>query len=103
MLKITISTNRGTTTVKLEGKLAGPWVPELEQVWRAALIDPACKPIIVDLCAVTSIDAKARELLTRICCRGARFKTAGFFVKSIMEEINGECERAHQEPLHEPR
>jgi hypothetical protein len=101
MLKITISTNRGTTTLKLEGKLAGPWVLELEQVWRAALIDPACGSIVVDLCDVTFIDTRARDLLARVCGRGARFKTAGLMVKSILEEIKEESESAPQELLHE--
>jgi hypothetical protein len=100
MLKITIDTIGGGTTLKLEGRLAGPWVRELEQIWQVALTDPTCKSIIVDLCGVTFIDAKARELLTRVYCRGARFKMAGFLVKSIMEEIKEECERAHHELLH---
>jgi anti-anti-sigma regulatory factor len=103
MLKITIRKTPGATALKLEGKLAGPWVRELEQVWRAALIDPACKSIVVDLCDVTFIDANARDLLIRIYGRSARFKTAGLMVKSIMEEIREECERAPEELLHETR
>jgi hypothetical protein len=97
MLKITTDTNLGTATLKLEGKLAGPWVPELERIWQASLTDPTCKSIVVDLCGVTFIDAKARELLTRVYCRGARFKTSGFMAKSIMEEIKQECDGAPQE------
>lgn|SRR5487761_376225 len=103
MMKITIATTRGATTLKVEGRLAGPWVLELEQIWRATVTDPACESIVVDLCGVTFIDTKARELLTRVYCHGARFKTAGFLVKSIMEEIKEECERAHHELPHEER
>jgi anti-anti-sigma factor len=103
MLKITINTNRRIVTLKLEGKLAGPWVPELERVWQAALTDPACKSIVVELCDVTFIDAEARDLLARVYCRGARFKTAGFMVKSIMEEIKQECDGAPDGLLQEAR
>jgi hypothetical protein len=102
-LRITIDTTGGVTTLKLEGRLVGPWVHELEQIWEAALTDPACRSIVVDLCGVIFIDARARELLRRVFCRGARFKTSGLFVKSIMEEIKEECEREHQELLHEAR
>jgi hypothetical protein len=103
MLKITIDTTSGGTTLKLEGRLAGPWVNELERAWLGALTDQASRPIVMDLCGATFIDAKGRELLRRVFCRGARFKTSGLFVKSIIEEIKEDCERAHQELLHEAR
>lgn len=101
MLKITSDESSGVTTLKLEGRLAGQWVRELEQIWQETVTNPACKTIIVDLCGVTFIDAKARELLTQAYRRGALFKTSGFLVKSIMGEIKEECERAHQGLLHE--
>ena len=101
MLKITSEESPGVMTLKLEGRLAGQWVHELEQIWQQAVTDPACKTIVVDLCGVTFIDAKARELITQAYCRGALFKTSGFLVKSIMAEIKEECGRAHQGLFHE--
>jgi anti-anti-sigma regulatory factor len=103
MLRITTHKLLGVTSLKLEGRLAGPWVHELERIWLEAVTDPTCESIVVDLRGVTFVDAKARELLTRVYCRGARFKTVGFLVKSVVEEIKGECERARQELLHDAR
>jgi hypothetical protein len=36
MLRITIQESAQASTFKLEGKLTGPWVRELEQAWTAA-------------------------------------------------------------------
>jgi hypothetical protein len=36
MLKITIKTSPAGTIFEVEGKLAGPWVQELEGCWREA-------------------------------------------------------------------
>lgn len=93
MLKITVEKSRGVANLKLEGRLAGPWVHELELTWEAAIGDANCKSILVDLCSVRFIDAKAYDLLARICRHGAQFKTSGFLVKSIIEEITQGCER----------
>ncbi len=39
MLRITVRQEPTTTTIELEGKLAGPWVEELERCWRTALAE----------------------------------------------------------------
>jgi anti-anti-sigma regulatory factor len=103
MMKIASEKGPGVITLKLEGRIAGPWVHELERTWQETATDRACNSIIVDLCGVTFVDAKARELLVQIHCRGALFKTCGFLMKSIVDEIKEECEGAHQELLHEER
>ena len=36
MLRITVHDAPGTLTFRLKGRLAGPWVRELEECWRAA-------------------------------------------------------------------
>ena len=36
MLRITIHDDPGSLTFQLEGKLAGPWVAELEDCWQKA-------------------------------------------------------------------
>src|SRR5262245_54272846 len=60
MLKITVEgyvrrskeDSTPTRTLKLEGKLIGPWVEELERVWNAVTSEQAAKHVVVDLCDV---------------------------------------------------
>lgn len=55
--------------LKLEGKIAGPWLEELEQVWNN-IKWTAAHPI-VDLTEVTLITRAARHLLARMLRHGA--------------------------------
>ena len=34
MLKITVEKNTRSTTLRIEGRLVGPWVDELDRAWR---------------------------------------------------------------------
>ena len=89
MLRITISGDSGHTTCKLEGKVAGPWVAELEQSWRTELAgSPA---LVVDLSGVSYVDAAGRELLGRMHARGAKLAARSPFTKGIVEEIMRCC------------
>jgi len=81
-------------TLKLEGRLAGPWVGELERSWRAAKDDSRDKPVTVDLCEVTFVDAEGRKLLGWMYEQGARLRTFGCLAKGIVEEIVQEHSRA---------
>ena len=40
MLRITVHDSPRTLTFQLEGRLAGPWLRELEECWQNALADP---------------------------------------------------------------
>jgi len=87
MLKITIDNSINTATMKLEGRLAGPWVGELERSWHAVRDDAEDKLVMVDLCEVTFVDAEGRKLLSSMYEQGARLRTFGCMVKGIVEEI----------------
>lgn len=94
MLKITIENSADVATFVLEGKLAGPWVDELERIWLALRHDSPNKLVMVDLCEVTFVDAEGRKLLTWMYEEGARFRTLGCMAKGIVEEIVRECSRS---------
>lgn len=85
MLKITTQTDRRAAIFELEGKLAGPWVQELEGCWRRAAI--ANQPLTIVLKAVTFIDAAGRELLAEMHRQGAELVGEGCMTKAIVEEI----------------
>ena len=87
MLKITIHNSTNAATLNLEGRLAGPWVEELERSWRAVKDDSREKPVIVDLCEVTFVDAEGRKLLSSMYGQGARLRTFGCMAKGVVDEI----------------
>lgn len=53
-------------TLKLEGKVVGPWVHELDRTWRSVAGSLGAKRLLVDLRGVTSIDVDGNRALADI-------------------------------------
>jgi hypothetical protein len=87
MLRITIQDNPGSLTFQLEGKLAGPWVRELEECWRSAVAGQPERIIRFDLKSVSFIDAAGKEFLAARHAQGCEFVAAGCLMKAIVAEI----------------
>jgi hypothetical protein len=85
MLKITTRTDPTGISLELEGRLAGPWVQELEGCWREAANSKRSVRVLV--CGVTFIDDKGRDLLLEMHRRGAELVAEGCMNKAIVEEI----------------
>ena len=85
MLKITTRTDPTGTTFELEGKLAGPWVHELEGCWQE--VTNSDRSVRVLLCAVTFIDDKGRDLLLEMHRHGAELVAEGCMNKAIIDDI----------------
>lgn len=87
MLRITMTTRPEGVTVVLEGRLAGPWVGEVDRCWKglAAAQDP--RSVRVELDAVTFIDAAGRALLRTMHEQGASLAASGCMTRAILEEI----------------
>jgi anti-anti-sigma regulatory factor len=85
MLKINTHNEDATIIFDLEGKLAGPWVDELEHCWRQAVTDD--QRVRVVLTIVTFIDAAGIKLLTDMHRQGAELVAQGCMTKAIVEEI----------------
>ena len=88
MLKITKHRDAGSDSVsfKLEGRLAGPWVKELDTCWRQMTANPQGRTV-VDLTGVTFVDIDGKALLTRMWQQGAELYAAGCLTRCIVEEI----------------
>ena len=84
MLRITIQKGSGPVTLKLEGKLAGPWVEELKDVWRSG---HATEAVLVDLIDVSFVDASGKDLLAKMDQRGADFIANSPLMKRVIEEV----------------
>ena len=87
MLKITTVTDRQSTTLQLEGRLAGAWVKELEKCCRSAVHTKTTRPLVIDLSAVTYIDAEGRDLLKKIYRAGAELVASGCLTSCVVKEI----------------
>ena len=86
MLKVTTTNQNQTITLKLEGKLAGPWVQEVTRVW----VDTAQSPrsdYVVDLRSVTFIDRPGQALLATMSQQGAKLIAADCLTRNIVDEI----------------
>ena len=86
MFKITTFANAGMKVLKLEGRLTGPWIEELDRCWQEIIVAHQ-RQVLVDLSEVTFIGPDAKGLLTRMWQHGARFHAAGCLNASIVQEI----------------
>jgi len=84
MLRITVLESDQATTFKLEGKLTGPWVQELERSWSAAAAGQA---VVIDLADVSYIDCAGKDLLARIHHSGAQLVARSPLNRCIIDEI----------------
>jgi hypothetical protein len=66
MLRITLQENEKVHSMKLEGKIAGPWVEEFNRSWQSLEPLPSSRELQLDLREVAFVDAKGRELLRKI-------------------------------------
>jgi anti-anti-sigma regulatory factor len=87
MLKITTLVNAESTVFRLEGRLAGPWVQELELCWDSTVGMTTNHPLSVDLSAVTYVDSDGKDLLKKIHQQGAKLIASGCLTSCLVNEI----------------
>jgi anti-anti-sigma regulatory factor len=89
MLRITTHDEPRVVTFRLEGRLEGPWVRELERCWCSALGSSAGKTSVrVDLSGVTFIDAEGTWHLAAMHAQGAEFIACDCLMKAVIEEFS---------------
>jgi ABC-type transporter Mla MlaB component len=86
MFRITVHDDPESLTFQLEGRLAGPWVRELEECWRRTVAGrrPAVR---FDLTGLTYIDAAGKAFLAAMHREGAGFVAADCLTKALVAEI----------------
>ncbi len=89
MLRVTVHDSARALTFQLEGRLAGPWVRELEECWKAGRAHRRKPATRVDLTGVTFIDAAGRACLAAMHGQGAEFVAADCLMKAVVSEITG--------------
>ena len=85
MLKMTaVRENEQTITLKLEGRIVGPWVEELEKECEKCLLKKNC--LILDLSEVSYIDERGINTIRGFL--GPRIQSVGgsLFLEGLMKE-----------------
>jgi len=72
-----------SVTLKLEGRVVGPWVDELRQVCEALLTEG--RALRLDLADVTFVDADGVGVLANVKSRGVSFANCSPFVEEQLK------------------
>jgi hypothetical protein len=89
MLKVSVTEQNPGVSLGVEGRLAGPWVPALEECWRNQRVQLA-QSICVRLNGVSFIDEAGKDLLARMFRDGAKLEGSGCLVRAILAKIVGQ-------------
>lgn len=87
MLTIMVQAETEMVRLRLEGRLAGLHVHEVERSWRTAAFAQPRRLIVVDLAAVSFIDVPGKELLRRIHRQGHSLVPGGVMTEAVIDEI----------------
>jgi anti-anti-sigma regulatory factor len=87
MLRITTQDDPRVVTLRVEGRLIGPWAAELEKCWRHSLACPGGTTLRVDLSGVTFIDAAGKAVIAAMHRQGAQLIAGDCMTAGLVEEI----------------
>jgi anti-anti-sigma regulatory factor len=97
VLRITTITAKDSQVLKLEGKLSGPWVDELQSCWKEAVAEVAHrKPIQIDMRGVSYLDPRGRKLLQRMEHEGAALTECSNFIRRLLHASGADDKTARQ-------
>ena len=88
MLKITLHDSAEELRFKLEGKLAGLWVRELQQCWRTAASTTDGRNTVVDLGDVDFVDPDGQSLLAEMHRQSVRLVAVTPLIQALIQEIS---------------
>ena len=94
MLRITFVPESEPSTLKVEGKLTGPWVDELERSWSEISTRELRQPV-VDLSDVTLVSAEGKRLLKSMFQQGANLQSRSLMMKFILDRLTNGSNEGH--------
>jgi anti-anti-sigma regulatory factor len=86
MLKIDTIESASEIVLSLHGGLCGPWVDELESLWRCTQATAGDRRVVVDLTGVTGIDRAARYLLQLMRLRNVILAGASIAIRASLDD-----------------
>ena len=92
MLKITAIDREGQRTLVLEGRLADPWLTDLEHTWEVARETKDGRNLLIDLKDVTSISERGEIVLRQMMVEGAEFNCCrGVLTRHVVRRLTQAC------------
>ena len=95
MLRVTVETFGTALRLKVEGRLIGPWVPELEQSWRRLIRRSPGVDLIVDLTDTEFVDLAGTYLLSLMYRSGIQLRANSPYMKCVVAEITEKARAEH--------
>jgi hypothetical protein len=99
MLKITMTKTPTEERWILHGRLIGPWVRELQAVWRNTHRADEWQRCVFDLNDVTYVDKGGENFLGALPKEGVQFEARGIYVRDIVEQLKGKRKARRAELL----
>jgi len=87
MLRVTVEERGNQVIFRVEGKLKGPWVIELERCWRLASGRANEKTFGMDLDGVDFVDDEGEVLLTEMAKAGVELIATESMMRSTVQQI----------------
>ena len=87
MFRATVEHDGALVTLRIEGRLSGPCLAELENCWRQMLHANGSHRIVVDPKEVTFVSSQGKQLLERLCRAGAQLTGDGLMTRALVEQI----------------
>ena len=90
-LRITVHERESSIEVTLEGRLVGPWVPELSKAWRETAPRLDTKTLSLNLYDLTYSDENGKQVLKEIVANtSAEILSSDPLMKHFAQEL---CDR----------
>jgi ABC-type transporter Mla MlaB component len=97
VLRVTTITGKDSRVLKLEGKLSGPWVDELQNCWKEAVAEgPRRSAVKIDMRGVSYVDHSGRSLLLHMEREGAALTECSDFIRQILDAKDGHQKTARR-------
>lgn len=88
MLRISVEDEAREVTLRLEGRLVGAWVKELEDAWREVDATRKARPLSLDISAVEYVDQAGEYLLALAARRGVRLVASSIAMRELCRKID---------------
>jgi hypothetical protein len=89
VLRISVEESEAIVRIRLDGKLAGAWVGELERTWSGLKFSRHERPVELDLRQVTSVDDAGRYLLALLEKDGVALVTGSGLLAALVRRNVG--------------
>ena len=87
MLRVTVENHGAGLRLRVEGRLVGAWVSELEDCWRKLSSRSPGVPLTVDLTHTEFVDLAGKYLLSLMHESGVGLSSKSPYIKILIAEI----------------